>query len=218
MRVPAVLTVIAVGAGLSLAGCTTQKEGSGVEASERRDLGAFSRISLTGEADVTATVGETQTVSVRGDDNLLADVETEMDNGTLEISDPSNVDLEPKVGVTVEITVPALEDIQVSGSGDVRVDGIEGDLFGVEVSGSGSVEASGEVGRVEAEVSGSGDIRLAELVSRDATAEISGAGGIQVHATESLVASVSGAGDITYTGDPADVERDVSGAGTIEAG
>jgi hypothetical protein len=150
--------------------------------------------------------------------NLLGDVETEIDDGTLEISDPSNVDLEPKVGVTVEITVPALEDIEVSGSGDVRADGIEGDLFGVEVSGSGERRSERRGG-----ARGGGSLWLGRHPARrarlpGATAEISGAGGIQVHATESLVALVSGAGDITYTGDPADVEREVSGAGTIESG
>jgi hypothetical protein len=209
------VTVIALGATLTLAGCTTQKEGSGVEASEARDLDAFSRISLSGETDVVVTVGDAQGVSIRGDDNLLADVETDVDDDTLEISDPSTVDLEPKAGITVEITVPELEEVTVSGSGDVRVEGIGSDIFRAEVSGSGKVEASGEVQRVDAEVSGSGDLELAELASRDAIAEVSGSGSIHLHATESLDASVSGSGDIVYAGDPPDVESDVSGSGDI---
>lgn len=215
LRGRALLIVIALGASVLLAGCATLKEGSGVEASETRDLDAFSRISLTGEADVVVTIGEPQTVTVRGDDNLLADVETGIDDGTLEISDPSSVDLEPRAGLTVEITVPQLQDVEVSGSGNVSAEGVRGDLFRSEVSGSGSVEASGTVDRAEAEVSGAGNILFAELVARDAVAEVSGAGTIEVHATEFLDASVSGAGDITYTGDPEQVERDVSGAGDI---
>lgn len=195
-----------------------QKEGSGVEASETRDLDAFSRLSLSGEADVVVTIGEPQTVSVRGDDNLLADVETDVDEDTLEISEPSNIDLDPRVGIFVQITVPALQEVDVSGAGDVSVEGLSGDLFRAEVSGAGDVEASGDVERVEAEVSGAGDIRFAALVARAATADVSGAGNVQVHATESLVASVSGAGNITYTGDPADLETDVSGAGEINPG
>jgi Putative auto-transporter adhesin, head GIN domain len=200
---------------LSVGGCAMQKEGSGVEASETRELDAFSRLSLSGEADVVVTIGEPQTLSVRGDDNLLADVETEVDDDTLEISEPSNLDLDPKVGIFVEITVPALLEVEVSGSGDVSVEELSGDVFRAEVSGAGNVEATGDVDRVEAEVSGAGDIQVASLVAREATAEVSGAGNIQVHATDSLDASVSGAGDITYTGDPPDLETDVSGAGEI---
>jgi Putative auto-transporter adhesin, head GIN domain len=41
----------------------------------------------------------------------------------------------------------------VSGSGDVSVDGVRGDVFRTEVSGAGNVQASGQVDRVEAVVS-----------------------------------------------------------------
>jgi hypothetical protein len=54
---------------------------------------------------------------------------------------------------------------------------------------------------------------LVDLVAREAVIEISGAGDVHVHATESLTASVSGAGDVIYTGDPEEVNKDVSGAG-----
>jgi hypothetical protein len=203
---------------LSLLGCAVEKEGSGVEASEERDLDAFSKISLEGEADVAVAIGEPQTVTVRGDDNLLADVETEVDGDTLQISHPTNVDPEPQVGLTVEITVPELEEVEVSGAGDVTAAGLrDGDLV-VEVSGAGDIEATGEVDRVEAEVSGAGDVQLGELVAREAVAEVSGAGDIHVHATESFSGEVSGAGDITYTGDPPEVQTDVSGVGDINPG
>jgi Putative auto-transporter adhesin, head GIN domain len=218
MRSGVLTGAIILGVALSVGGCAMQKEGSGVEASETRDLEPFSRLSLSGETDVVVTIGEPQSVFVRGDDNLLTDVKTEVDDDTLEISEPSNVDLDPKVGILLEITVPALQEVDVSGAGDVRVEGLSGDLFRAEVSGAGNVEASGDVDRVEAEVSGAGDIRFGALVAREATAEVSGAGDIQVHATESLAASVSGAGDITYTGDPPDLEREVSGAGEINPG
>jgi hypothetical protein len=212
------LAVVALGAALGLEGCIvgTEKEGSGVEASESREVDSFSRISLSGAADVVVTVGEAQAVTVRGDDNLLGDVKTEVDDGRLKISEDGQLD--PKVGITVEITVPDLEEVDVSGAGDVTVEGLRGEVFRVDVSGAGNVEASGRVDRVEAEISGAGDVRLTELVARDATADISGAGSIRLHATESLTASVSGAGSVVYTGDPAKVETDVSGAGQVEPG
>jgi hypothetical protein len=86
------------------------------------------------------------------------------------------------------------------------------------VSGEGDLQANGHVDWVEAEVSGAGDVDFTQLVARDAIVEISGADDIRVHATESLSASVSGAGDVTYTGDPSDVQTDVSGAGDVDPG
>jgi len=213
------LAPIALGAAAAAAGCGMgtheQKTGSGVEASESRQVGSFDRILLSGQGTVVVTVGGAQAVTVRADDNLLADVETDVDDGQLEIGQPGNVQLDPKVGITVEITVPRLEAVDLSGSGGIRVEGVHGDLFRTEVSGAGNVHATGGVGRVEAELSGSGEIRLAELKARQASAELPGSGTIQVHATDSLTASISGSGQIIYAGNPSDVERDVSGAGVI---
>jgi putative autotransporter adhesin-like protein len=104
------------------------------------------------------------------------------------------------------------------GAGNISVEGVERDIFRVEVSGAGDVEATGEVDRVEAEISGAGDVQLDGLTAQEARAEISGAGDIHVQATVSLDASVSGAGSIVNTGDPEDVQTDVSGAGAITAG
>lgn len=196
------------------AGDLVAKEGSGNEASEAREVGPFSRIALSGGADVVVSVGGAPRVTVRTDDNLLEDIRTEVDGYELEISQSGSLD--PKVGLTVEVSVPTVEAVALSGSGDVSVDGLRGDLFQVDMGGAGGVEAVGQVGRVEADLSGAAELRLDELIAREVTVDLSGAGEVRVHATESLDASVSGAGRVLYSGDPADVKTDVSGAGTVE--
>jgi hypothetical protein len=208
---------IVLAASLVAAGCAFggDKEGSGEEGFESRDVGPFDRIALSGSADLVVTVGGAQEVTVRGDDNLLDDIDTDVNNGQLEISQDD--DLDPEIGLTVEISTPALEEVDVSGAGDVDVQGVRGESFRVEVSGAGDVNGSGQADRVEVEISGAGDVQLAELIAREATVEISGAGNVHVNATESLDASISGAGDIVYSGNPREVETDVSGAGDITA-
>lgn len=62
------------------------------------------------------------------------------------------------------------------------------------MSGAGNVAATGNVERVEAEISGAGDLDFSDLVAEIATIEISGAGDVRIYASESLDASVSGAG------------------------
>lgn len=44
---------------------------------------------------------------------------------------------------------------------------------------------------------------------------MSGAGSVHVHASDSLTASVSGVGDVVYSGRPEDVTEDVSGVGEV---
>jgi hypothetical protein len=211
------LPVAFMGAGVLFVACSEQRAGSGVAATETRELGPFSRISLNGEADVNVQVGAEQSVSLRADDNLIGDVQTRVQGGTLDISQPDNVDLDPDIGINVKIAIPSLESIELSGAGDVRVTGVSGSTFRTVVSGAGNVTATGKVDRVEVEVTGAGDVVLSELVAGDANVEISGAGDVHVYASDSLSASVSGAGDIVYSGDPQQVEKDVSGVGEIRA-
>jgi hypothetical protein len=213
------IALITLGVLPLIAGCGVegheQRRGSGIEASETRQVDSFDRVALSGQGDVEVSVGRAQSVTVRTDDNLLDDVRTEVDDGELKISQPGNLQIDPKVGITIEITVPDLRAVDLSGSGNVSAHGVHGDLFRAEVGGAGNVEATGLVQRVEAELSGSGWIRFAELKAPRATAEIPGSGNIEVYAGESLTASVSGAGQILYSGNPSQVEKDVSGAGDI---
>ena len=210
---PRALTVVVV-ATLLLAACTgTGEQGSGVEASEQRDVAPFTRIAMSAEADVVVAVGGAHAVTVRGDDNLLAELSTEVDDGTLTIEE--DADLDPEAGLTVDITMPALDQLELDGAGDATIEGVAGESLRIEVSGAGDVEASGEVDRVEVVISGAGDVQTDDLLAREAEVEISGAGSVHVRASESLHATVSGAGDVVYSGDPANVVSEVSGAGEI---
>ena len=184
-----------------------------MEASEQRDVAPFTRIAMGAEADVVVAVGGAQAVTVRGDDNLLDELSTEVDDGTLTIDE--DADLDPEAGLTVDITVPALDQLEIGGAGDATIEGVAGESLRIEVSGAGDVEASGEVDRVEIVISGAGDVQTDDLLAREAEVVISGAGSVHVRAAESLNATVSGAGDVVYSGDPADVASEVSGAGEI---
>ena len=57
-------------------------------------------------------------------------------------------------------------------------------------------------------------MRADELTTLDAAVTIYGSGEAQVNATETLDASIAGAGSITYLGDP-EVSRRITGSGEI---
>jgi hypothetical protein len=142
---------------LVVAGCAADKVGSGDETSETREVDPFSRIVMGAEAEVVVAIGEEQQVTVRGDDNLVGDIGTAVEGDTLEISQPDNVDFEPKAGLVVEISMPELAAAEVSGAGNMSMDDVQGESFRAEVSGAGNLQATGRVDRVEAEVSGAGE-------------------------------------------------------------
>lgn len=189
--------------------------GSGVAASVARHVPAFDAVDLVGSNNVTVHVGSERTVVVRADDNLLHLVTTEVRAGALVIA--SDGSFTTKTPMSVDVTVPRLERVTLSGSGNVVVDGVHAKRFVVRLPGAGALTVTGKAARLHATLGGSGDLRLQGLQARDAAVSVSGAGRLQVHVSGALRASVSGAGAIVYSGNPATVTRSVTGTGSIVA-
>ena len=117
--------VLAVAGAVAVTACSTGsgEKGSGTEGSEARELQPFT----------------------------LEQVKTEVSGDTLEVSQDEDID--PDLGITVEIRIPRLDMAELSGAGDLTARGIRGERFRAEVSGAGSVEADGRVRSVEVVVS-----------------------------------------------------------------
>jgi len=206
-----------VAAALGLAGCLMQNgvPGSGHATTEARALGPFSHIELSGSADVEVSVGPVQSVEITIDDNLLPIIETKVDGDTLRIGSTKNYD--SSLGLKVKIVAPSVEGFAVSGAVNLHAVGLAAKTFSLNISGAGNADLQGSVDALEVEVSGAAKIHAFDLAAKSVKLELSGAGNAQVTATESLNATVSGAGDVRYRGHPAKVSQDVSGAGTVVA-
>jgi hypothetical protein len=188
-------------------------QGSGVEATETRAIGDFRRVRVSGSADVIAHVGAAPALSLTGDDNLLQYVETEVRGETLHIGmAPGSYSFHR--GLVVELSVPQLDGLAISGSSDTRLSGLSGPAFEVAISGSGDVYADGAVERLTATVSGSGEMDLGDLTAREAQVRISGSGDVLVNVAERLSVHVSGSGDVRYRGNP-ETSAQISGSGTV---
>jgi hypothetical protein len=188
-------------------------QGSGVAATQTRSLASFSGVELAGSNTVTIRAGSTQSIDVHADDNLLGRVTTGVRGGSLVIGNSGSYKTESPM--SVEITVPSLESLTLSGSGTVTADAVRSQQLRVTLSGSGVVRASGAVTRLDVSLDGSGDVQLEDLVARDAKAVLNTSGRILVSATNSLEASVRGSGVIVYGGNPAHVTTSVTGSGVI---
>jgi hypothetical protein len=192
-------------------------EGSGVPATQGRDVAAFESIELAGSNNVVVHVGDQQSVVVKGDDNLVDRVTTEVQSGELVIGNTSG-SFSTQSPMSVEITVPTLNALTLSGSGNFVVDGIEAESLEVSLPGSGTLTGSGTVTQLEVTVDGSGTIQFTRLVAQDVRALVSGSGSIFVTATASLDAEVTGSGAILYSGNPQEVTKSVAGTGAITGG
>ncbi len=200
------------GCDLSIASAFGGIKGSGVVASQAREMNAFTEISLESTADVNIIIGSAQRVVISADDYLLGAITTEVTNGRLSIG--SKERYSSKVRVVVDVTVPKLMMTYITGSGSISIQGLSGAQFTAKIMGSGDIEASGVVGDLDISITGSGDVNFERVIAKRAKAYIAGSGNVIIHATTSLHAKVSGSGDIRYVGSPK-IDFNISGSGSI---
>ena len=216
------------------------RHSDGARAQRNFEVGAFERINLAGSHDVIVTVGAAPSVRAEGDSEALERLDIGVENGELRIASRSSSWSwfgGRHRGVTVHVTVPALTGASVSGSGDMRVDRVEGQRFAASVTGSGELDlpnvrvaeasfaltgsggirGAGAAQRSNASVTGSGDLDLAGLETADASIALVGSGDINVRATGTASVDLRGSGDVTVTG-PARCTISKSGSGDVRCG
>ena len=204
-----------------------------------RDLPSFSAVSLRVSGTVYLTQGSPQSVRVEASEPTLEDLVTEVKDRTLVIrfNDSNFFTRRYSYGkIKVYVTVPDIEVLSVSGSGNIESGSIKSQNLELTISGSGNLLISnlesenvkstisgsgnillngGNAREFSTSVSGSGSIKAADFQAADADIRVSGSGNCTLTAQKSLKARVSGSGGVAYKGSP-QLDTNVSGSGRIK--
>lgn len=237
-----ILIALLITANITFAQWGKKVKGNGEVVTIERITGDYDEISVGGWFDVEIVGGEEGSVSLKGEENLLEYIITEVKDGKLVVKVKKGMNLQPSSwfngGITVTIPVEEISSLSMSGSGDLegrtvlkardmstRLSGsgdmdiaIEAENLDVTVSGSGDMNLEGTAQNLTVQISGSGDIHAYNLQADYVEALVSGSANIEVTAKESLKARVSGSGDISYKGNPGKVDSKTSGSGDISKG
>ncbi|KPM30434.1 Hypothetical protein I595_3455 [Croceitalea dokdonensis DOKDO 023] len=215
-------------------------KGNGKTVTIERTVGEYDAIAVSGWFDVELVSGPEGDISIKGEENLLEYIKTEVKDGKLTIKTSKGVNLKPSnwnSGIYVTVPIESVRMVSLSGSGDVTTNtvikannfetsisgsgdislAIEATNVAASLSGSGDINLSGTAVNFDVSVSGSGDINAYALEAENVNAQVSGSADIKVTAKDMLKARVSGSGDITYKGSPRKVDSKTAGSGDIEA-
>ena len=233
---------IVLGLALVSASCSAQWgkgiRGNGNTVSIERSVGDYESIAISGSFDIDLVSGSEGALIVKGEENLLEYIVTEVENGKLVIRVKKGVNLKPSIhkgGIHVQVPVESIDALSLSGSGDIvghttlktadfktSMSGsgditldVDTETLSASMSGSGDMNLSGNTRDFKATISGSGDIKAFDLNADNVEATVSGSADIKVTANEKLKARVSGSGDIHYRGNPKKVDTKTSGSGDI---
>jgi hypothetical protein len=206
------------------AAAETLVKGSGVAATQRRDIGAFVGIALGAPFAVVLRPGAREMIEIVADDNILALVQTRLEGAgserRLQIDLPRDTRVEPRTPVVVTIDYVRLEDLAVGGSGSIAAKAMKatkleaaiggsgkidlGDLdagtLSVAIGGSGTFRADGKARTLSVSVGGSGRCDAERLIAGDVSVSVAGSGDTRVRAETALRASIAGSGDVYHSG------------------
>jgi hypothetical protein len=189
---------------------------------ETRKVETFTKISFRLPGKLYLKQGSSLKVELEGNKEVLNKIETEVDGGRLIIGREEkwfDWNWSDNDRIIVYITVPTIEGVSVSGSGDVIGQGkITANALNLNVSGSGSLQLDADAGDVEADVSGSGRIDF-KGKCKSFDSDVSGSGGVALAAniTETADFGVSGSGKINASGSAQNVRTHISGSGKVLA-
>lgn len=204
--------------------------------SETRTMNPFEVVDSRSSANVIfhpLQEGEQSKVVVSAQENLLPHIQTVVQGKRLVIDIEGNV-MSTK-SMTVEVFAAGVTKFVNDGSGSFETAGtirstdfeavqdgsgsmmlgFNGDNLEVGNDGSGSIRIIGKCREAELNNDGSGSINAAELECNIAEVASDGSGSVYVYAIDELSIELSGSGDVTYEGDPQNIETSNSGSGSI---
>ena len=184
----------------------------GKTATEERDLGKFSKITVLADCDIRFSQSSKYKVDITAPQDILSQIQTENNNGTITIKEKQAVKKIAGVymyrssssgkGVTIRISAPSLEKVQLIGNGDFDVpSSIKQDKpLDIELIGNGDMEFSSIKCPVLTTVlSGNGDIEIDNGETETSNITLAGNGDISfdhMKASNTLSIAVAGNGDV----------------------
>ncbi len=188
--------------------------GSGKMATQYVNVDECSGLKIKNIGDVYLVQDTSQSIKVMADDNIMNNVITSAEDGTLLIGlkDGSYSNITFKVYVALKSICHLL----IEGAGNISIDNdISCDTMVCNINGAGNITMRGSGNFFDCSINGAGNISAKDFITKKCTSLLNGAGSIIIFVTDELTATVNGAGTITYYGNPPVVHSSITGLGQI---
>ncbi|WP_178989118.1 head GIN domain-containing protein [Winogradskyella schleiferi] len=209
-------------------------DGNGHVINVERDISSdFNEIKVSQGLDLYITQSDNVSLSIEADENLQDIIMTEVENSVLRIYATENIRRanSKKIMLNVEtisaikatsgsdvyskntIKVTDLELNSTSGA-DVKLDVKTKSLNCHATSGS-DIKLSGSTNALIAEATSGSDINASELEAETSNVRATSGADISVNTSKSLIAKATSGGDIRYSGNPENLEKSDTSAGSV---
>jgi hypothetical protein len=224
---------------VTMVGVNTSAFAGNNEKSENRKAKNFSAIKVSAGIDLYLTMGETESVKIVADDDIIDNIVTEVKDGTLRIymkkgnwfnwggnktrkayvsvKELNRLDASSGSDVKSENTLKGESlKVRASSGSDVDIDVIYKNVS-LDTSSGSDAKLRGKVKTFEAEASSGSDIKAQNLESKICKVRVSSGSDATVNVSDELYAKASSGGDIRYYGNPQVRDTDESSGGDVRA-
>jgi len=199
---------------------TNVATGSGHIVTKSFDVSGFDRVILEGFGDVYVEQGQTESLSVQTDDNLMSLLDIKVRGKELRLGIKPGFDVSPSKSLTFNLTVKDLHGVTLAGSGNFYVEPVKSNNLAVSILGSGNIDIKGlNANSLSLDLNGSGNFTLADVSAKKVDTSLRGSGDIKLDGNAgSQTITISGSGNY-LAGDLQTDTTDVSvpGSGNVTA-
>ena len=206
---------------------------------QTQEIKNFKAIAAAGPIDVIVTLGNTESLRLEGDEDVLATIVTEVKGDVLIIRPKTSWkswdSMYKNKKITAYVSAKTLKSLTMSGSGTLKVNELlKGQSLTTTLSGSGSINVKIEVANYTGIISGSGNLNISgntidadvnisgsgsfgkkDFYTQELDAKISGSGSVYASVQSKIDAVISGSGNVNYLGNPK-VESTIIGSGSVK--
>ncbi|NNE97665.1 MAG: DUF2807 domain-containing protein [Pyrinomonadaceae bacterium] len=194
-------------------GLSRRTSPSGNVVVEKREVSDFKAVQVSGLFTVEIVAQKEFSLEVETDDNILQYIKTEVNDGVLVISKERG--WFKKFRAKIRISAPHIEGLEVSGVTKTSLENLDGESLKIELSGASKIEASGKVNDLEIDMNGASKLNAKGLKAVNVSVDGSGASRAYVSVRQKLNSDLSGASRVSYYGDPAEINKENSGASSL---
>jgi hypothetical protein len=208
--------------------------GSGKAANEGREVAGFTSVVLEAPGYLTISQGDVESLTVQAEDNIIPLITTEVVDGVLTIGVKPNTNIKTNNMISYTLTVKDLTSIEnlgsgyvsiagltttdltykSSGSGNLKLTGLDAKSVKLDLVGSGSADVRGAADSLNLMLSGSGRFSGASFTVANADVSSTGSGTASINASAKLNVSITGSGSVEYSGAP-ELTKNITGSGTL---
>jgi hypothetical protein len=188
-------------------------QGSGILATEARNVAGFSRVSLDGVGHLIVEQGGAEALTITADDNILPLVTAEVYGDELRLGTDPGASWASPNPIVFTVTVASIEALGVFGAVAAEIRGLDADRFAVRIEGAATVTAAGRADEQDVVLRGVATYDGRGLQSRVVEVDVAGVSRATVRVRERLEGRVDGQSTVEYIGQPA---VSMTGGGTVQ--